>query len=192
MPFLKGHKSGMTGKQHSRVTREKISNAQRGEKNHAWGKKITEEHKRKISIALKGRKMSAEHKKKISKNNSRYWSSHSYPESARKKLRLIAKKRGFGKWMLGRKLPEIVKRKMGRKDTNHHAWRGDNAGYRAKHTWIQGKRGQPTICEHCGTAGLKGHQIHWANVSGKYKREFDDWLRLCAKCHKIYDLHENL
>jgi len=26
--------------------------------------------------------------------------------------------------------------------------------------------------------------IHWHNISGEYKRDVSDWIRLCAKCHK--------
>lgn len=31
-------------------------------------------------------------------------------------------------------------------------------------------------------------KIHWANISRLYKRDLDDWMRLCAKCHKAYDM----
>jgi len=47
--------------------------------------------------------------------------------------------------------------------------------------------GKPDTCEHCGVGELKGHQIHWADKSGQYKRELSDWLRLCVQCHKLYD-----
>src|SRR3990167_2675149 len=39
----------------------------------------------------------------------------------------------------------------------------------------------------CKRIELEGHQIHWANKSGKYNRNLADWLRLCAKCHYHYD-----
>jgi len=34
---------------------------------------------------------------------------------------------------------------------------------------------------------LTGKKIHWANKSGEYLRDKDDWIRLCCKCHKKYD-----
>lgn len=49
------------GKHLSKETRKKMSEAQRGEKNHGFGKRLSEEHKKKI-----GRHMSEERKKKIS------------------------------------------------------------------------------------------------------------------------------
>lgn len=69
---------------------------------------------------------------------------------------------------------------------NHPMWRGGSS-YRAVHKWIQRVMGKPDTCEGCGRSGLSGRFIHWANISGEYKREITDWKRLCAKCHKEYD-----
>ena len=66
-------------------------------------------------------------------------------------------------------------------------WMGDAVGYEGLHSWIYRKRGQPDTCESCGKFGLSGHEIHWANISGEYKRQLDDWVRLCAKCHYRMD-----
>jgi len=74
-------------------------------------------------------------------------------------------------------------------------WKGDKVGYDGLHNWIR-KYGSPRQwCEHCGELGywiisikgIKRWSIHWANKSGKYKRDLSDWLGLCAKCHKQYD-----
>lgn len=54
------------GKRLSEITRKKISEAKKGEKNHNYGKHFSEEHKRKISEAQKGRQFSEEHKQKLS------------------------------------------------------------------------------------------------------------------------------
>jgi len=62
-------------------------------------------------------------------------------------------------------------------------WKGELAGYVAKHMWIQRVLGKPTQCQECKKNGLKNKKIHWANLSGKYKRDIGDWIRLCAKCH---------
>lgn len=54
--------------------------------------------------------------------------------------------------------------------------------------------GNPTKCEHCGTLGKKAGRnwnIQWANKTGKYLREHSDWIGLCSKCHRIYDLQNN-
>ena len=53
--------------------------------------------------------------------------------------------------------------------------------------WVRTNLGKPDTCEFCKKSGLSGHAIHWANISGKYKKEPSDWIRLCAKCHFVYD-----
>ena len=83
-------------------------------------------------------------------------------------------------WNKNKKFPQFSK-------ANHPNWRGNNATYTAKHIWLYDLLGQPDTCEHCGKSGLTGHQIHWANISRKYKRNKKDWIRLCAKCHYHYD-----
>ncbi len=58
--------SGMLGKKHTDETKRKMSEAQRGEKNHMFGKKLSEEHRQKIKEALTGKKHTEETKRKIS------------------------------------------------------------------------------------------------------------------------------
>lgn len=70
-------------------------------------------------------------------------------------------------------------------DEKHPNWKGDKVGYSALHNWIRKKLGKPKKCEHCGTT--KG-TLHWANKSGEYKRDLTDWISLCVRCHRKYDL----
>lgn len=65
---------------------------------------------------------------------------------------------------------------------------GKGGGYGPLHLWVKYHLGRPTTCEHCKKTGLKAKQIHWANKSHLYKRDLLDWIRLCASCHKLYDL----
>lgn len=69
----------------------------------------------------------------------------------------------------------------------HWKWKGDDVKYGALHMWVVNKLGKPETCEICKKNGLKGHQIHWANKSGKYFRKLNDWIRLCVSCHGAYD-----
>lgn len=71
------------------------------------------------------------------------------------------------------------------------SWKGNKAGYSAKHKWIDSILGRPDTCEHCKRTGLKGHQIHWANIDHEYRRVLSDWIRLCARCHQKFDKENN-
>jgi len=62
----------------------------------------------------------------------------------------------------------------------------DKVGYRAIHYWIERELGKPTKCEDC-LMEFSGHKIHWANISGEYKRDIKDWKRLCSSCHGYFD-----
>lgn len=89
-----------------------------------------------------------------------------------------AKKAGAGKWM------------SGRVNSANPAWRGDNASYRSKHTWVERRMGKANHCEECGLneipLGMKRY-FQWANISREYKREVSDWKQMCVKCHINYD-----
>lgn len=71
-------------------------------------------------------------------------------------------------------------------------WKGDKVGYQGLHNWVIRWLGKPTKCEQCKKNGLTGRQIHWANIDHEYRRDLDDWVRLCCSCHKLYDLHNGL
>lgn len=75
-----------------------------------------------------------------------------------------------------------------RRGTLHPAWKGSAVGYRALHRWVELYLGKPDKCNSCGQTGLSGKKIHWSNKSGEYRRDLGDWQRLCAKCHREYDL----
>lgn len=72
-------------------------------------------------------------------------------------------------------------------------WKGEDASYNAKHRWIQKHWTKTDICINCNNHVLPRpetrlkHATHWANISGQYKRERNDWLELCPKCHVAFD-----
>ncbi len=66
---------------------------------------------------------------------------------------------------------------------NNSQWVGDKVSYRALHTWIKTRLSKPLGCNHCGEI----KPLDLANKSQQYKRELDDWLWLCKKCHMKYD-----
>ena len=101
-------------------------------------------------------------------------------------------KTGLAPWRGKKRSPETIKKMSdGMKGKynyeKHPAWKGDSVGYVALHSWVKKKLGKPTICTMCGKEELNPYKIHWANISGEYKRETDDWIRLCASCHHKMD-----
>ena len=67
-------------------------------------------------------------------------------------------------------------------------WKGDKVGYRGLHIWVENKLGKPCKCENCNMVSKNSRMFHWANISRNYKRDLNDWKRLCARCHKAFDL----
>lgn len=65
-------------------------------------------------------------------------------------------------------------------------WKGDKAGYVAKHSWLTKHYVKGNSCEECGTKDSK--RLEWANISGKYLRERSDYKVLCTSCHRKMDL----
>lgn len=57
--------------------------------------------------------------------------------------------------------------------------------YTSIHKWIEHNFGKPKRCDKCGTTINRTY--HWANLSGRYKRDKSDWLRLCVPCHHLLD-----
>lgn len=88
-------------------------------------------------------------------------------------------------WNKGKKHPKIS-------GFRNHMWRGMKASYHSIHEWVVRNKGTPDKCKRCRKSGLKGREIHWANKDHKYRRILSDWIRLCSKCHGIYDNENGL
>ena len=102
-----------------------------------------------------------------------------------------------GKYKRGKKLSDEHKKKLSLKKKGiykfekHPNWKGNKVGYGALHDWVRKVLGRPKNCLFCNNKGKKNGRswsIHWANKSGKYLRSKTDWLPLCVKCHKNYDI----
>ena len=100
-------------------------------------------------------------------------------------------------WNKGKPWSEEMKRKLSeahlglpnpmKGKERPHKWTGDKPSYSSVHKWIVVMYGKPTTCEHCGKTGLTGQKINWANTNHEYKKVREEWMRLCAKCHRDYD-----
>lgn len=83
-----------------------------------------------------------------------------------------------------RSSPETEFKKGENKGESNIKWKGDKVGYFGLHTWVQRSLGKATKCSECGSTG----NVQWANKSWEYKRDLEDWLELCFKCHRRYDM----
>jgi len=67
-----------------------------------------------------------------------------------------------------------------RKDKNNSNWKGDKAGYKAIHIWVNKNKLKPKQCEVCG--GYTD-DLDLSNISGDYKRDVNDYEYICRSCH---------
>lgn len=106
-------------------------------------------------------------------------------------------KKGNIPWNTGLKMDLKYKKKLSDIHKNlqshekHPLWKGEFASYGSMHSWVRRWKGTPDTCEKCGKTGLSGRFIQWANIDHKYRRVLDDYIRLCTKCHKLYDKENN-
>lgn len=137
-------------------------------------KGLTEASHQKRSQSLKGHFVSEETKEKIRQKAL----GRKHSAETKEKIR---------QYFLGKKNPKAKNEHSFKPGTQHPNWKGDEVGYRDLHLWVERQLGKPDTCEHCGKKSLTGRQIHWANKSGEYRRDVNDWIRLCAPCHGKYD-----
>ncbi len=74
-----------------------------------------------------------------------------------------------------------------RTGSQNNKWKGNNVGYHALHDWVRRHFGKADKCENGKCKSKKIIRFEWANVSGEYKRDRNDWIRLCSACHGAYD-----
>lgn len=70
------------------------------------------------------------------------------------------------------------------KHQQHIEMKPGTSAYKMRHRTIAQLYGKESLCEFCGTTEGK---FEWANVSGEYKLEREDWKRLCLVCHRNFD-----
>jgi hypothetical protein len=69
---------------------------------------------------------------------------------------------------------------------NHYLWKGEDACYFTRHSWIYNNFGKANKCEN-NKCDKKCKTFQWANISGEYHRDMNDWKQLCKSCHAKYD-----
>ena len=115
--------------------------------------------------------LSAAHKGRIPWNKGLKGYNSDYPRSQEWKDKISFAQKGIARpWQ---------------KDEKHHGWKGNKVGYGALHIWLRRKLGSASYCSF--DKSHTASRFHWANISGSYLRDFNDWTQLCPKCHKEYD-----
>jgi hypothetical protein len=62
--------------------------------------------------------------------------------------------------------------------------------YSAIHHWLRRKYGKPNFCEMCGSSEEKKYE--YALKKGRvHKRDINNYMRLCCKCHINYDFNDD-
>lgn len=79
---------------------------------------------------------------------------------------------------------EFIKRHS---NNGHDMWVGDKIGYQGLHGYMRKYKEKSERCEHCNEI----KKLDLANVSGEYKRDVNDFIWLCRKCHIAYDMSKS-
>lgn len=87
-------------------------------------------------------------------------------------------------------------------------WIGDRASYNTVHNRLRKQRGTPSCCERCGSSGVGAYQwaLDWTRVADvrrwpkqrrggvellPYSVNLEDYIRLCLRCHRAFDLEHS-
>ena len=62
--------------------------------------------------------------------------------------------------------------------------------YSGLHTWLwrNYRHLKHGICQLCERVDKR---TEWANISKQYRKDINDYLELCKKCHDMYDNHKH-
>lgn len=70
---------------------------------------------------------------------------------------------------------------------NHPNWKGDEVGYKSLHEWVGVNWGKAKEYKCICLCGCKRQALDWANITGLYNREKENWKTLCRSCHRKVD-----
>lgn len=174
--------ASLRGQKHSSERRARISSGLVGNKN-ASGHRLSDEAKKTISEKLTGRQLSESHKRAIS-------------VATKGKIHSPETRARMGEARLGKSLSQNHPAR--RKGDQNPGWVGDSIGKSGVHGWLRKVRKHTGRCEYCRRKpGLRTDILdkvypgtEFANISGEYRRDIDDYAELCRKCHKAFDRGE--
>lgn len=153
------------GSSHSLLARQAMSLTRKGRKH-------SEETRLKMSLAQKGVRKSPEHIAAAALARTGVCG-YKLSDETKRKMSIAKKRDGV--------TPPVAS------TSGTRLWKTNKAAYSNLHAWVRRHFGSPTECEDCGIEAT-GRFMQWANRSGEYTKDRSDWRRLCAKCHKRYDM----
>lgn len=158
------------------------------------GHKVTEETRRKISVAFKGRKLTQAHKDKISKGNMGTVRSPeailNYKKSANDPLKNGTFRKGLTPWNKGKKHPKVA-------GVNNKNWKGGTQSESSKQRVGFGRYSVPRVferddytCQICLARNGNGKKIilhvdhikRWADYP-ELRFNMDNCRTVCRPCH---------
>jgi hypothetical protein len=140
---------------------------------------FTEEHKKRISMALKGKLKPWLQKEKTEITCPCGNKFLLTPGRMREKHGKYCSRPCFYKYM---KLFNVSALSHELRGNKHWSYKGNKAGYKAFHLRVGVIRGKATICSECGST----KRVEWANITKKYE-DIYDYKELCKKCHVKFD-----
>jgi len=66
-------------------------------------------------------------------------------------------------------------------------WKGDDAGYKARHDRVDRARGNADRCIHRRAIGCTSTTYNWAQIKGTSGLDVYDYVPMCRSCHTRYD-----
>lgn len=177
------------GKKLTEETKQKISLALKGKPGSRLGSKLTEEHKKKLSKVNKGRIFTEDHKNKISlgkKGKSNGLLGHKFSQETRLKMSLASK---------GKIVSEETKRKLSEinlgkyKGENSPNWRGGITPLKHKvRTSFEYKQWRQKVFLRddftCQECKQRGGKLH-----SHHKKEFSKLIQEAKDCLPLFDLY---
>lgn len=82
---------------------------------------------------------------------------------------------------------KVSKSLYGKRGKLARRWKGDLAGYSAIHIWLNKTEGKASKCDNKKCQKLPSSRFEWASISGECRRDPNDYVGLCTRCHRKYD-----
>ena len=91
--------------------------------------------------------------------------------------------------MYGKHKSEDIKEKisLANNGMNNGCWKGEKASYNSIHEWVRNHKPKSLVCEICH----KNKKTELMNIDHKGKRNINDYIWACRKCHVNYDYKTN-